>query len=153
MPKIRSFVLSDFDQLIELWKELQTEADADVLTTKENASRMRQFIVNVHKQDKNQILVAESNGKLIGYIIFEKQRDFPLETAYKWAYVHDLFVHSEHRRKGLATKLLQRTVKYLKASGAEYVMLGVRQNNEAAIKLYHKLGFKIRSLTMQKKIS
>lgn len=107
----------------------------------------------LHKEDKNQILVAELDGKLIGYTISRKQVDFPLETTYKWAVITDLFIHPEHRRKGIATELLQRNIQYLKSSGVTHVRINVLQNNKVAISLYHKFGFEDHTLTLQKRTS
>lgn len=158
MLRIRPFVPGDLDQLINLWKGLQISAvdllgDLLIPITKENVNRCREFVIMVHKEDNNQILVAELDGKLIGYTIFRKQVDFPLETTYKWAMITDLFIHPEYRREGIGTKLLQRSVQYLKSSGVTHVRIGVLQNNKAAINLYHKLAFEDHSLTLQKKIS
>lgn len=159
MPRIRPFVLADLDQLIELWKGLQiSQVDPLMdepahLTTEENVARCREFVTTVHGEDKNQILVAELDGKLIGYTIFRKQVDFPLETAYKWAMITDLCISPEHRRKGIATELLQRSIQHLKSSGVTHVRINVLQNNKAAISLYHKLGFEDHTLTLQKRTS
>lgn len=159
VQKIRPFVLADSDQLIELWKGLQiSQVDPLVgepahLTTEENVARFREFVTMLHKEDKNQILVAELDGKLIGYTISRKQVDFPLETTYKWAVITDLFIHPEHRRKGIATELLQRNIQYLKSSGVTHVRINVLQNNKVAISLYHKFGFEDHTLTLQKRTS
>lgn len=158
MLKVRPFVLDDMHQLIDLWKGLQiSQIDPSVgesahLTTKENVKLCREFIIAVHEEDENQILIAELDGEIVGYTIFRSQVDFPLATKYKWAMITDLFTHLQYRRKGIATKLLQRSIQYLKSLGVTYVRIQVLQNNKAAINLYHTLGFKDHTLTLQKKI-
>lgn len=57
--------------------------------------------------------------------------------------IMNLFVNEEDRRKGIATELMKKMI-----NGEEYsrIMLEVNENNDTAIKLYNKLGFKEISL-------
>lgn len=57
--------------------------------------------------------------------------------------IMNLFVNEEDRRKGIATELMNKMI-----NGEEYsrIMLEVNENNDTAIKLYNKLGFKEISL-------
>jgi GNAT superfamily N-acetyltransferase len=54
----------------------------------------------------------------------------------------DLEVHSQQRRKGLATFLLGEAFERLRTRGILLVEAQTMQHNEPAIKLYNKLGFK-----------
>jgi ribosomal protein S18 acetylase RimI-like enzyme len=73
------------------------------------------------------VLVAESEGEVIG---FGGNRD---------NYISWLFVHPEHRRKGVARLLLSRILARLQGP----VTLNVLRDNEAARQLYDRLGFKV----------
>jgi ribosomal protein S18 acetylase RimI-like enzyme len=50
-----------------------------------------------------------------------------------------MFVDPEHRRKGVAEKLLNKILKDLKG----VIKLNVAKNNTAAKKLYYKFGFAV----------
>lgn len=53
--------------------------------------------------------------------------------------IMNLFVNEEERRKGIATSLME---KMFETEDYSRIMLEVNENNEEAIKLYNKLGFK-----------
>jgi len=80
-------------------------------------------------------LVAEEGGKVVGYVI---------GLVRKWGEGHvvSLAVHPEYRRKGVATALMKELLRRFNDKGVRAARLEVRVSNEAAIKLYEKLGFK-----------
>ena len=57
--------------------------------------------------------------------------------------IMNLFVNEENRKKGIATSLMNEVIKKEKYSR---IMLEVNENNNEAIRLYSKLGFKEISL-------
>lgn len=78
-------------------------------------------------------LVAESDSRLIGYVI---ARD-----AAGVAEILDLAVSAEWRRAGVATALLRALTEMLERSGVKEIFLEVRESNRAARKLYLAHGF------------
>ena len=75
-------------------------------------------------------LKANIGEKIIGYII---ARDFPSEL-----HILNLSVHPEHKRMGVASKLLQYLLALIEG---KIVVLEVRASNLAAQNLYKKLAF------------
>lgn len=64
--KIRPFVLSDWEQLIELWKELQVIGGGVVKITEENVTRFRDFVTKIHEEYANVTkLWGEEGFKLV----------------------------------------------------------------------------------------
>ena len=57
--------------------------------------------------------------------------------------IMNLFVNEEDRRKGIATELMD---KMIQEENYSRIMLEVNENNDSAIRLYNKLGFKEISL-------
>jgi ribosomal-protein-alanine N-acetyltransferase len=78
-------------------------------------------------------LVARLDGRIAGYSIGCLTRH--------GAEIASLAVRPIHRKHGVATALLKATIRKLRRSGAAAVWLMVRRENEAAIRLYRKLGF------------
>ncbi|MBC7081018.1 MAG: ribosomal protein S18-alanine N-acetyltransferase [Thermoplasmatales archaeon] len=72
--------------------------------------------------------VAEENGKIVGYIIGDSERNMIISIA----------VHPSHRRKGYGKKLMEHLLKFMKGD----VFLQVRKSNNGAIKFYENMGFK-----------
>ena len=150
--KIRPFRQEDLGRLTEFWKELQSNpivAGDFCLLSEENVARWQRYVMKVHEEDENQILVADIGGKIVGYVFFINRAEFPLETRYTWASINELYVHPEHRRKGIATNLMNQAFEHLRSIGVTHVRLNVMTENHAAIELYHRLGFRDYSLRMQ----
>jgi len=150
--KIRLFQPEDLELLTEFWKEMTSDPIVSgdfYLCTNENVARRQKYIMKVYEEDQNQILVAEEDNEIVGYIVFLKRDEFPLETAYTWASINELYVQPAYRRRGIATKLIKQAFTYLSSIGVTHVRLNVTIENRAAINLYRKIGFKDLSLRMQ----
>lgn len=78
-------------------------------------------------------LVAESGGKVLGYI--------GVHEVCGEAYIDNVAVRPDYRRLGLGEKLLETAQKNAFGRGCEFITLEVRRSNEKAISLYKKLGY------------
>ncbi|MFZ5996776.1 MAG: ribosomal protein S18-alanine N-acetyltransferase [Nitrospirota bacterium] len=79
--------------------------------------------------------VAELNHKIIGYICVRQIADE--------CHLMDLAVHPDYRRQGVAVMLFNNVLQDTITDGCRFMYLEVRVSNQAAKKLYEKLGFKI----------
>lgn len=68
------------------------------------------------------------------------------------SYVLVLYVSPEHRRKGIATALLNKAQAWATARGDRQIGLQVFADNPGAIALYQKLGFQTHSLWLTKSL-
>jgi ribosomal protein S18 acetylase RimI-like enzyme len=66
------------------------------------------------------------------------------------AYILLLYVHPQHRRQGIGSALLQRAESWAIERGDRQIGLQVFCQNQAAIYLYKKMGYKTQSLWMNK---
>ncbi len=83
-------------------------------------------------------LGAFEGEQLVGYIINSRYVD-------AW-HVMNLAVDPSHRRRGIATRLLERLFELTKTDGRRGYTLEVRVSNAGAIGLYEELGFERRGL-------
>ena len=155
--KIRPLELNEVEQLVELWKaslEDPTLGESSIVVDNENVDKWREYIIKLHREDENQILVAEVNGKLVGYIHFLKPMytRFGLKAKYCWAPIANLYIQPEFRRRGIGTQLMQKCLDYLKSKGATRVELDVWTHNKEAISFYRKFNFEIHDLRLQKSL-
>lgn len=116
-----------------------TLADVDAVMSIERASfaypwSTRFFLQELQVQCARS-LVAEIDGKVVGYILFWL---LPDEVD-----VHNLAVHTAFRRCGIGRALLRRVVERAKGRGALRVTLEVRHSNTSAQTLYRSMGFAI----------
>jgi [ribosomal protein S18]-alanine N-acetyltransferase len=78
--------------------------------------------------------IVSDDGKMAGFI-------FTLLNSNGAAHITTIGVAPEHRRRGLANKMLRHLESALIAKGISSVMLEVRVSNLQAQKLYQKLGY------------
>ena len=78
-------------------------------------------------------VLAEIDGQIVGYILF-----WLLPGAID---IHNIAVHVEHRRRGIARLLLNKVLNEARRQSALRVMLEVRKSNLPAQKLYQSMGF------------
>ena len=78
-------------------------------------------------------IVALSNGEIVGYI--------GSHNVLGEVYITNVAVSESFRRKGVAEKLIRTLVDFCENEGMDFVTLEVRRSNEAAKKLYSKMGF------------
>jgi len=78
-------------------------------------------------------MVALRSEELIGYVLFRG-------VLGEWDVIN-LFVAPDYRRRGVGRDLMSGALKVIRAQGPATVHLEVGEGNEAAIALYHGLGF------------
>jgi len=83
-------------------------------------------------------LVAKTESGVAGFIIVQVE----VEENTEFGHIITINVPPNHRRYGVATKLLQEIESLLKQKGIEECRLEVREDNNPAIKLYHALGYR-----------
>ncbi len=91
-------------------------------------------------------LVAEVDGRIVGYIMTRVDRGLGYlqwRPFKKLGHIVSIAVLPEYRRRGIGTALMVEAMRRLKEIyGASEAYLEVRVSNDAAIRLYEKLGFK-----------
>ena len=78
------------------------------------------------------------SGRLVGYLVISRYVD-------AW-HVMNVAVAAEHRRRGIATMLLERLFGATAGRGRRGYTLEVRVSNAGAVALYERLGFKPRGV-------
>ena len=81
-------------------------------------------------------LVAEKDGKIIGFII-------GIKTASDHVRILMLGVSTNHRKKKVGTNLIKRFFEIMYENKVRKIDLEVRINNDIAIQFYKKMGFDI----------
>lgn len=83
-------------------------------------------------------LVAEEEGKIIGYAYAGKHRD---REAYQWCVESSVYINKDFHGRGIAKALYERLFELLKASGFINVYAGITQPNEPSNRLHERMGF------------
>jgi ribosomal protein S18 acetylase RimI-like enzyme len=90
-------------------------------------------------KDFKEWFLAKINNQLVGCLLVTVGEPQKLRHV---GYIAGMFVSKDHRREGVASKLLETAFKKLKENGALKVRLEVLSSQGPAVNLYKKMGFK-----------
>ncbi len=82
--------------------------------------------------------ILDTQDDLLGYGTFGPFRNWP---AYRYTIEHSIYVHRDHRGKGLAKKLLAALIQLAKEHKYHNMIAGIDANNIASKKLHLSFGF------------
>lgn len=101
--------------------------------------------------ENNIAYVAETNGKIIGYLAgsISEQISYITET---FAELDNMCVNEEYRRYGVGTLLINEFKKYCKENNIENIKVTASSKNTKAIQFYIKNGFEDYNVTLKCKI-
>jgi ribosomal protein S18 acetylase RimI-like enzyme len=88
------------------------------------------------------LLVAEGEEGIVGFATGQVKPSHQTDATEKTGAVWDLVVDPAHRNLGIGLRLMERMLAELKARGAEDVVLHAALANEAALRLYERLGLR-----------
>lgn len=77
-------------------------------------------------------------GNFLGFASYGDFRHWP---AYKYTVEHSIYIHKEHRGKGIGFALMQRLIEEAKQQQYHVMVGGIDASNNASIYLHEKLGF------------
>lgn len=83
-------------------------------------------------------LIYEEDGKVAGYAYASKQRE---RAAYQWNTEVSVYVHPDHRRKGLARQLYTKLFEILRQQGFYNAYAGITLPNLASVEAHEAVGF------------
>ncbi|MDN5289556.1 MAG: family N-acetyltransferase [Mucilaginibacter sp.] len=97
------------------------------------------YIKNRLENNESVIFVALAGDKPVGFTQL-----YPLLSSVKatknWL-LNDLFVDSDHRKRGIGEVLLKTAANFAKSHGATFVQLETASDNYTAQRLYEAVGF------------
>lgn len=99
----------------------------------------RDIIARYELYDNWNVLVAEEEGNVVGWIGWTVKHDPNKEEAY--AYFIEVMVHPEFRRKGIAAKLDMEAEKNVSDIGCSHIYCYIFEPNDVSQALTEKLGY------------
>ena len=100
------------------------------------------FLGSQLEDQKAVLFVAERGGEIIGYVYAGLEPANWKELREPAGFVHDVLVTESGRRLGAASALMRHALDWLRGEGAPRVMLWTAAPNEAAQRLFERLGFR-----------
>lgn len=142
--EIRKAKLQDLEQVTKFGLVLlKQHADLDpYFTPIETVDNVyRKFLEGCLNSENKLLLVAEKEGKLMGYAAAEIQkRSFIFKIAEN-GYINDVYVEEEFRKLGIARMFLTELKNWFNSRNIEYIELSVLASNEVGKKTWAKFGF------------
>jgi ribosomal protein S18 acetylase RimI-like enzyme len=132
--RIRRLDHADLDRVVPLFG-----AYREFYERTQDPAQERAFLLERLDRDECVIFVAESGRRAIGFTLL-----YPMFSSLSlrptWV-LNDLYVLPEHRRHGVAARLLAEAREFARATGAEYLTLETARENPAQ-HLYEAEGWK-----------
>jgi ribosomal protein S18 acetylase RimI-like enzyme len=135
----------DAEAAARLWMQSAEEHTAHdrIYATAPGAEQvMRRFLADLASSGHSFLFVAESGGRVVGFISGELREGSPTFRQKTWASVDDVFVEQDHRNLGIGRALLAGVEGWAKERRADGVSLQVAAANERGRKFYEELGFR-----------
>lgn len=98
------------------------------------------------------VFVAEREGAVIGYVYAGLEPRSWKELRDACGFIHDVAVEEAGRRSGAATALVEAAAGWLRSRGAPRVVLWTADRNEAAQRLFDRLGFRRTMVEMTREL-
>jgi ribosomal-protein-alanine N-acetyltransferase len=106
------------------------------------------FFESILKELPESFIVAETNKKVVGYIMCKIEfgfSNFRKLGFVKKGHVVSVAVLPEHRGKGIGRSLMLEAISGLAFRKSDEIYLEVRVSNDLAVRMYQSLGFLIKS--------
>lgn len=139
---IKEALPEDAEELLELFKKIGSESTYLIMDHKGldiSLEEERKYLKEANDQVTTKYFVARVNGAIVGDCGIKGHK------AMKTKHNVDLGISvlKEYWNKGLGSILLEHTINYARITAEiKNIYLEVREDNEFAIKLYEKMGFK-----------
>jgi ribosomal protein S18 acetylase RimI-like enzyme len=135
----------DAEAAAQLWMQSAEEHTAHdrIYATAPGAERvMRRFLADLASSSHSFLFVAESDGRVVGFISGELREGSLTFRQRTWASVDDVFVEPDSRNLGIGRALLEGVEAWAKKRRADGISLQVAAANSRGRKFYEELGFR-----------
>lgn len=136
MILIRPATISDLQTITDIYNEAILNTTATFDTETKTAEQQKGWFNN--HDEKHPIVVAEENGTVIGWASLSKWSD---RCAYDSTAEVSVYVHHEHRNKGIGKQLMQTLIAEAKQAGLHTLIARITQNNDNSIHIHQSFGF------------
>lgn len=162
-PIIRKAMLSDIDQIFELYFEfhefhaknisnyLARMGKPDDQTNSELVKTLSEII----EGEQSSIFVAELSGHLVGLLeIYIRQDDESNRNIkhHRYGYMQSLVVDEQYRGKDIGKLLVEAAHKWARSKGADEIRLDVWEFDAGPLGFYERLGYSTIKRTLAKEL-
>ncbi len=137
--QIRTGRAEDAADLLEIMNYEITHNTATFDLQKKTPEEWQQWMA-MHGRDNHPLLVAEEDGRAVGYASLSPYRE---KEAYRTTVELSIYVHPDYRRRGIARALMEAILAAAKQDPAIHTVVSViTGENAASIRLHEQMGFR-----------
>ncbi len=133
---IRNATKDDIESFVDVYIDAYRDYEIYAYTSIKDIKRYFRWLF---KRDRGGFFVAEISEP-VGFAVCDTNWFSPFEGK-KLAELHELFVRSKFKGKGVGSKLLERAIEYGRERKRDAMGLWVGEKNEPAKRFYRKHGF------------
>lgn len=154
---IRPMKPDDVDVVTAMWRSmaeqhLRYDPQRWDWTDDYAGEQRRQLLETMDDSDHLLLVAQDETGRVVGYLLAFLMKPGPIWRVRRRAEVTDLYVARRHGRKGIGQMLMERAFENLRGLGAEDVVLRVSEANRSAIRLYRKVGMRLVTHEMYRRL-
>ena len=141
---IRRAGIDDVEQLRLLYQELEEDGVRYQPEHFVVGERSNEFFQSVFESADQDILVAEEDGKILGFshVMILEQKKVACLKPETLVYIQDLDVLESRRSQGIGTLLMEASKRYGKEHGVDFIRTQVFPQNIDGLRFYEKNGFR-----------
>ncbi len=144
---MRPATAADLGAIVQRWRELMEvheRIDPVLYATEAHASGTYRAFLRRQLDDKRGVLlVAEADGRIVGYLVGGFGRRAPMFSVREVGMIFDLVVSPTHRRRGLGERLVEVAEAEFRRMGLRYSQVNFAPTNESAAGFWPKQGFSV----------
>jgi ribosomal protein S18 acetylase RimI-like enzyme len=141
---IRPAARKDIDAMGALWAEFMdfhAERDPWFKRSESGHTRFAEFIAERLEDERSIVLVAETDGEVVGHALAMIAKRLPVFEPEDYAQIMDVAVAGKHRRSGIGMRLVQEMMRLFRQRGIRRVEVTAAVTNEVATAFWRKMGF------------
>lgn len=148
IPKMEEW--EEVNKIAKQVHEMHVKWRPDIFKSVEDVIEKSRFEDLINNKE---IYVIRQDNNIIGYITFcIKQKDIHGMQHRKILHIDSIAVDKDYRGKGSGTQLIKHVIDLGKKQNCTDLSLSVNEENVDAIKLYEKLGMRVKGISYSMKI-
>jgi ribosomal protein S18 acetylase RimI-like enzyme len=141
---VRRVAGQDVETVLDLWEEMMSyhaRLDGRFQSTVDAREAFRETLQQWMADESKLVLVAEQQGKVIGYIIGHMAENPPVFELRHYGHVSDICVAPGWRRRGVGRKLFAALRDWFDEHGFSVLQLSVAARNNVSQTFWREMGF------------
>lgn len=134
---IRPATAQDIPAITAIFNEAVANSNA-IWTEKQDTDAERLAWMQARQALGYPVLVATEGQTVLGYGTFGDFRAFP---GYRYSVEHSVYIHADHRGRGLGRIIMDELIAAATALGKHVMIAGIDGGNPASLRLHASMGF------------